>query len=117
MVMMKVAGRAVAISDRACLAVRHASAAGLSGRPNVTLQKKGYFLPIKNCWHAKILFQAHKTFFMCISTEHVFFIMFINVKMPTIVGILTFISMINTTSESLKARKIFIFSVLVFMSS
>ena len=29
----------------------------------------------------------------------------INVKMPTIVGILTFISMINTTSESLKARK------------
>ena len=29
--------------------------------------------------------------------------------MPTIVGILTFISMINTTSESLKARKICIF--------
>ena len=35
--------------------------------------------------------------------------MFINVKMPTIVGILTFISMINTTSNSLKARKVFIF--------
>ena len=35
--------------------------------------------------------------------------MLINVKMPTIVGILTFISMINTTSESLKARKVFIF--------
>ena len=33
------------------------------------------------------------------------FIMLINVKMPTIVGILTFISMIKTTSESLKARK------------
>ena len=30
-------------------------------------------------------------------------------KMPTSVGILTFISMINTTSESLKARKVFIF--------
>ena len=30
------------------------------------------------------------------------------VKMPTLVGILTFISMINTTSESLKARKAFI---------
>ena len=31
--------------------------------------------------------------------------MLINVKMPTIVGILTFISMINTKSESLKASK------------
>ena len=30
-----------------------------------------------------------------------------NVKMPTIVGISTFISMINTPSESLKARTIF----------
>ena len=36
-------------------------------------------------------------------------IMLINVKMPTIVGILTFISMVNTTSVSLKARKVFIF--------
>ena len=35
--------------------------------------------------------------------------MLINVKMPAIVGILTFISMINTTSESLKARKVIIF--------
>ena len=35
--------------------------------------------------------------------------MHINVKMPTIVGILTFISMINITSESLQARKVFIF--------
>ena len=32
------------------------------------------------------------------------FVMLINVKMPEIVGILTFISVINTTSESLKAR-------------
>ena len=31
------------------------------------------------------------------------FILLINVKMPKIVGILTFISMINTTSEILKA--------------
>ena len=31
------------------------------------------------------------------------FIMLINVKMPTIVGILTCISMISTTSERLKA--------------
>ena len=34
--------------------------------------------------------------------------MLINVKMPTIVAILTFISMVNTTSESLKAKTIFI---------
>ena len=33
----------------------------------------------------------------------------INVKMPIVVGILSFISMINTTSESLTARKVFIF--------
>ena len=37
------------------------------------------------------------------------FIMLINVKVPTIVGILTFISMINATSDSLKARRAFIF--------
>ena len=36
------------------------------------------------------------------------FILLINVKMPTIVGILAFISMINTTSERLKARNFFI---------
>ena len=36
------------------------------------------------------------------------FIMLINVKIPTIVGILTFISMMNTTSGSLKARQVFI---------
>ena len=36
------------------------------------------------------------------------FILLINVKMPTTVGILTFISMINTTSKRLKARNFFI---------
>ena len=35
-------------------------------------------------------------------------ILLINVKMPTIVGILTFISMINATSEKLKASRFFI---------
>ena len=35
-------------------------------------------------------------------------ILLINVEMPTIVGTLTFISMINTTSEKLKARNFFI---------
>ena len=32
----------------------------------------------------------------------------VNVKMSTIVGISTFVSMIHTQSESLKARKVFI---------
>ena len=36
------------------------------------------------------------------------FVLLINVKMPTIVGILTFISMINTPPERLKARHFFI---------
>ena len=35
------------------------------------------------------------------------FIMLINVKMPTIVGILAFIRMINKLIESMKARKVF----------
>ena len=36
------------------------------------------------------------------------FILLMNVKMPTVVGILTFISMIVTTSERLEARSFFI---------
>ena len=51
--------------------------------------------------------RGYKTFLYStqLSTK---FILLINVKMPTIVGILTFISMINTTSERLKARNFFI---------
>ena len=37
------------------------------------------------------------------------FIMLINGEMPTNVSMLTFISMINTPSESLNARKVYIF--------
>ena len=44
------------------------------------------------------------------------FILLINVKMSTIVGILTFISMINTISERLKARNIFNCQYFRFMS-
>ena len=44
-------------------------------------------------------------------------IMLINVKMPTNVDILTFISMINTESERPKARNLLIVGILVFMSS
>ena len=47
--------------------------------------------------------------FSCSTELSMKFIMLINVKMPTIVGILMFMSMINTTSEHLKARKVFIF--------
>ena len=42
------------------------------------------------------------------------FILLINVKMPTTVGILTFISMINTTSERLKLRNFFTFRYFSF---
>ena len=41
-------------------------------------------------------------------------IMLINVKMPTIVCILTFISMIDTTSGRLRGRKVFIFQYFSF---
>ena len=39
--------------------------------------------------------------FSCSTQLSTKFILFINVKMPTIVGILTFISMINLTTERL----------------
>ena len=42
--------------------------------------------------------------------------MVINVKMSTIVGIFTFISMTNTSSERLTAKKVFIFQRFCFMS-
>ena len=51
--------------------------------------------------------------FSCSTQLNMKFILLINVKVPTIVGILAFISIINTTSERLKA----IVSILVFMSS
>ena len=43
--------------------------------------------------------------FSCSTQLSTKFILLINVKMSTIVGILTFISMINTTSERLKGVK------------
>ena len=51
--------------------------------------------------------QGYKTF-SCSTQLSIKFIMLINVKMTTIVGILIFMSMMNT-SEHLKARKVFIF--------
>ena len=56
--------------------------------------------------------------FSCATQLRMKVITLINVKMPTIVGILTFISMINTTYMSLKAkRKPFPFKHFSFMSS
>ena len=46
--------------------------------------------------------------FSCSTQLSTNFILLINFKMPTIVGILTFISMINTTSERFKVRHFFI---------
>ena len=46
--------------------------------------------------------------FSCSTQLGTKFILLINVKMPTSVGILTFISMINTTSERFKGRNFFI---------
>ena len=45
------------------------------------------------------------------------FILLINVKMPTIVGILTFISMINTTSERFIEETSLFVGILLFMSN
>ena len=52
--------------------------------------------------------------FPCSTQLSTKFILLINVKMPTIVGILTFISMINTTSVRLKARNVFIWRYFSF---
>ena len=60
--------------------------------------------------------RGYKTF-SCSTQLSTKFILLINVKMPTIVGILTFISIINTTSERLKARNFLLFGILAFMSS
>ena len=45
------------------------------------------------------------------------YILLINVKVPIIIGILTFINRINTTSESFKPRNIYIFSISVLLNS
>ena len=46
--------------------------------------------------------------FLCSTPLSTKFILLINVKMPTTVGILTFIRMINTTSERLETRNFFL---------
>ena len=52
--------------------------------------------------------------FLCSTQLSMKFIMLINVNMPTILGILTFISLINNTPERLKARIVNIFQQYFF---
>ena len=52
--------------------------------------------------------------FPCSTQLSTKFILLVNVKMPTIVGILTFISMINTVYESFKAKTSSFVNILVF---
>ena len=54
-------------------------------------------------------------FFILDSFVHDFFFLLLNVKMSTIVGILKFISMINTTSKGLKAWEILIFFIVLYL--
>ena len=56
-----------------------------------------HLVEILPCWAKKTFSNSTQ-----LSTE---FILLINVKMPTIIGILTFISMINTTSDRLKLKQ------------
>ena len=51
--------------------------------------------------------------FSCSTELSMKFILLVNVKMPTIVGILTFTSRINSTSESLKVINFIIFSAFI----
>ena len=55
-----------------------------------------------------------KLFFPFLTQLSTKFTLLINVKMPTIVGILTFISMINTTSERFKTRYFFLYRYFSF---
>ena len=55
--------------------------------------------------------------FSCSTQLSTKFILLINVKMRTIIGILTYISMINTTHKRLKAKHFLFVGILVFMSS
>ena len=54
---------------------------------------------------------------LCSNQISMEFIMLINVKMPTIVGILTFIRIVNTPSEKLKAINIYVSTFKEIMSS
>ena len=85
----------------------------------------------QQCFIVVVYEAVHETFVYCRRTgrkvkkpfsfstqvaEHKI-ILLINVKMSTIVGILTFISGINASSERLKARNFFVGILVFFLSS
>ena len=55
--------------------------------------------------------------FSCSTQLSMKFIQLINVKMPTVVGILTFISRISATSECFKRKKTLFFNILLSIGS
>ena len=77
----------------------------------MTLYEKHARLQIVNylVWKRRILSRFMIKLFPCSSQFSMQLIMFLNDRMKTIVGITTFISIIKTRSESLKAGKVFIF--------
>ena len=72
-----------------------------------------YIIPWSTMYAVHIRSEGYKTFFSYSTQLSTKFILLINVKMPTIVGILTLISMINTTTERMKARN---FSICRYLS-
>ena len=70
-----------------------------------------YPLMIKAEVPAPRLFFFHNQLIRAAHQLSMKFILLINVKMPTIVGILTFIRKINTTAERLKASIFFYLSI------
>ena len=59
--------------------------------------------------------RGYKTFFMLNSVEHEFFLLK-NVKMPTIVGILIFMSRKNNIYAYLSLKKAELFDIFILMS-
>ena len=80
---------------------------------------RGYVVPYTNMWLH--LSQIHIPgaevikHFSCSTQLSMKFIILINVRMSSIVSILTLISQINTSSESFKARNAIIFPHLVII--
>ena len=71
--------------------------------PNTESPEKNEATGDQYNWIYNIVYYVIK-YFSCPTQQSVRFILLINVKMQTIVGILTFISRINTTSECFKKK-------------
>ena len=72
--------------------------------PKIISISMGQSLEYLSSWHLTPEVLKHFSYSTQLSTK---FILLINVKMPTIVGILIFMSTINATSGKFKARNIF----------